>query len=252
MEKIEGVFVYSSRYIITITNYCIIITRDLVKALKSVRSDQVAASSLTYEEVGTTDNLKHSNKHFAGLKLWHDHPTGERVTLMLKENLLQRAGLLLSINPYKHVLKCRHSISQNYGFLIDGIKKEAELRYAYGDPLVNMLCEAFDYKLELEDSMDEARNDSIVTVSDQSKADYICWTLKKDIESKTGMSISVVVLETKRRQKLTDEAVAQLLGYYCKSKGKDNQTGVAILLNEYNQQVEIRLFLFPYYVASNR
>ena len=73
-----------------------------------------------------------------------------------------------------------------------------------------------------------------------------------------SVSISVVVLETKRK-KLPDEAVAQLLGYYFKSKGmNDNQMGVAVLLNEYKKNVEIRLVLFPYCddekkdMASNR
>ena len=146
----------------------IIITRHLVQILKSAGNDKVAVGKLTFGVV-KTDDLQHSDKHFAGLELWHDHPTGETVTSLIKEGLSRRAVEAQQINPYKHVFKCRYDICQNYGYLKDGINKEAELRYTYGNPLVNMLCGAFDYKLELGDVMEEARKDSLVDVSAQSK-----------------------------------------------------------------------------------
>lgn len=45
------------------------------------------------------------------------------------------------------------------------------------DPIACMLCKAYDYKIELEDTMEKLGNRSLsVTVtSDQSKADYACW-----------------------------------------------------------------------------
>lgn len=61
----------------TTCSHYIIITHD--HHLVQAGSDEVATSRLTYREVGTTDDLKQCNKHFPGLKLWDNHPAGERV-----------------------------------------------------------------------------------------------------------------------------------------------------------------------------
>ena len=240
-----------------IINYCMIITPHLVNALKKkATSKQVAASDLKYTEATSIDKLKRSGAHFVGIKLQdissQDEAKREDMLKTLKKNLITRGdSLKKAINPFPPVFKCRESISENYGFLLKGIEKEAEVRFVYADPLVKMLCQAFKYKLELEDTMDEARNDSMVTVSDKSRADYVCWTLKSE-ESGTRKEVCVVVLETKHKDEINDEGIAQLLGYYCKGKGaKDNQTGVAILLNVWQENVDVRIFLFPYGNESN-
>ena len=44
-------------------------------------------------------------------------------------------------------------------------------------------------------------------------------------------------------------AVAQTLGYFCKGQGKKTSTkqGLAILLNGYNNKVQVKIFTYPYY-----
>ena len=51
----------------------------------------------------------------------------------------------------------------------------------------------------------------------------------------------------KCNDKLTNDSIAQVFGYYCKSKEKkDNQTGLAVTLNESEGNLEVGCFLFPY------
>ena len=62
------------------------------------------------------------------------------------------------------------------------------------------LCEALNYKLELEDLM-EARE--LVNVPDCSMADYVVWSLKTDSMRENKMKTAVVVIEMKYKVRLT-------------------------------------------------
>ena len=59
----------------------------------------------------------------------------------------------------------------------------------------------------------------------------------------------MVILETKHLPKIDSGAVAQTLGYFCKGQGRKTSTkqGLAILLNGYNNKVQVKIFTFPYY-----
>ena len=151
-------------------------------------------------------------------------------------------------NAYAHTFKCRHNISRHRGFHLKGIKNEVGVRYPYADPLVDMLCEGHGYKLELEDTMAGAvDNNNHSIVSEKSKADYVCWIITQGKE----LPVAVVVLEAKHITTINKNGTAQVLGYYCRSKGiHDNKTGVAILFNEYQDTVQVRFFLFPYQKIS--
>ena len=60
-----------------------------------------------------------------------------------------------------------------------------------------MLCRAFSYKLELEDTI----KDNLSTTSGASKADYVCYILTKDetrqVSAIDAERVPVVILETK-------------------------------------------------------
>ena len=61
----------------------------------------------------------------------------------------------------------------------------------------------------------------------------------------TEHAVSAVIIETKHSE-LDSSAIAQVMGYYCKTKKGNNQAGFAMLLNEVDKKVEARFFLFPY------
>ena len=219
----------------------------LVKAIKGQDGGVVAASKLTYDDVGLFDTLESCNKDFAGLDLWKGHPETEEIVKTLYQNLVSRSKELDVYNAYAHTFKCRHNISRHRGFHLKGNKNEVGVRYPYADPLVDMLCEGHGYKLELEDTMAGAvNNNSYSIVSEKSKADYVCWIITHDGKGKE-LPVAVVVLEAKHITTINKNGIARVLGYYCRSKGThDNKTDVAILFNEYQDTVQVRFFLFLY------
>lgn len=154
-REIQGVYIHTTRYLcycydcVVITNYT-----HLEKARKSRgNSDGMPATNLTYEEVKSMDQISKSAKHFVGVKLWDEHPQGQNIKDHLKTNLSKRSESI-TWNALAHVSKCVHDITANQGYLIN-IKNESRVRFTYGDPLVSMLCSAFGYKVELEDTIDE-------------------------------------------------------------------------------------------------
>jgi len=71
--------------------------------------------------------------------------------------------------------------------------------------------------------------------------------LKKTTEGTVlADGVPLIVVETKNLAKLSDKAIAQTLGYYCKSQGSaiTNRQGAAILFNRCRNGLEIVLFLF--------
>ena len=147
---------------------------------------------------------------------------------------------------------CRYEIGQHLGFICNKIKNEQNVRFTYADPIICMLCRTFGYKLELEDTIENAKDDLSAT-SKESKADYVCYILTKDdtnqVIAKDADKIPMVILETKCLKTLDNNAIAQVLGYYCKSQGiyNSSQQGLAMLFNGTKHgYVEVRIFLFPY------
>ena len=97
-----------------------------------------------------------------------------------------------------------------------------------------MLVNAFGYKLVIEESL---KDSNLVTVSEQSRADYIAWTLMHQTCNQQ-VPVSITVLEAKHLEKIGYKQIAQAIGYYnyCKSRigdlGSDNRSGVVIVFNE--------------------
>ena len=133
---------------------------------------EVAASSLTYHEIKSTDELDNWKYHFVGIDidLINNHAPKNDIIAKMQLGLSERGKeVQKEKNPRVHVLKCCYEIVRRLDFLIHGkINNETGVRYAYGNPIVEMLCEFFDYKLILEDTMKD-RGD-LVTTSSQSKA----------------------------------------------------------------------------------
>ena len=67
-------------------------------------------------------------------------------------------------------------------------------------------------------------------------------------EGYKDIPVPLVILET-RLPKIDSGAVVQTLGYFCKGQGTKTSTkqGLAILLNGYNNKVQVKIFTFPYY-----
>ena len=56
-----------------------------------------------------------------------------------------------------HVLQCQAQIAKRVGRLKDEtIKNESGIRYVYGNPITDMLVDAFGFKLQVEESMDKS------------------------------------------------------------------------------------------------
>lgn len=204
---------------------------------------EVAASSLTYVEENSTSRLVNNQYHFVGIgiDLCNNHASKEQILEKLQSNLTKRSE---EMEKKKVPMYMYYEIVRPQDLLLGcKVDNEAGVRYSYGNPIVEMLCEFFNYKLVLEDTMND-RGD-IVTTSKKSKADYIIYALMKDTEGKEH-AVSAVIVEAKHCKVLATSAIAQVMGYYCKSKVGNNQTGFAMLLNEFEKNIQARFFLFPY------
>ena len=216
-----------------------------VKETRSGKSKkvEVPGSKLTYLEACSPDQLESEEYHFVGIDICSlvGHASNLFIKEILQKNLTDRSMAMEKKEPDTHVQRCYSEIKGRKGFLKDDtIKNEAEVRFSYGNPIVEMLCEFFSYKLTLEDSMND-RGD-LVTTSEQSKADYVIYTLTKDAHKKE-YSVCAVIIEVKHCK---EPFTAQIMGYYCKAKQGNNQSGFAMLLNEFGGTISANFFLFPY------
>ena len=108
--------------------------------------------------------------------------------------------------------------------------RKSTVWYVYSDPIVDMLIDSFGYQLEIDETIG-SKDESQVDVSSGSITDYCCWWLyKKKGKAKTMRS----------------KHYAQVLGYYCLNKESLDHTVIAILLNEYADEVIMGFFIFPY------
>ena len=86
-------------------------------------------------------------------------------------------------NPHVHMLKCCYEIMRRLDFILEKkSNNKAGVRHSCGNPIVEMLCKFFNYKLVLEDTMNN-RADKVMT-SWSSKADYLIYSLMKDTKGK--------------------------------------------------------------------
>ena len=82
----------------------------------------------------------------------------------------------LSWHPSVPVMRCVADINERHYFLLnDATHNEAEVRYVFGNSIVEMLCRHFFFKLTLEQT--EKVDDSSLNTSQRSRYDYVIWRL---------------------------------------------------------------------------
>ena len=211
----------------------------------------VAATELKYEMAESKEDLKSSTHHFAGIQVEkvdiNKNGFLEHLTKQLEcrhkciKNKCSR-GAIMGALPL-----CESVILKHHKNLLEGIHSENCVRYVLADPLVDLLCEVFDYKLKLEENYtEEDYTKQISNVSKGSRSDYICYRLEQAAGTsarETTTRTVAVVMETKYGKVLSDsKCIAQVLGYYSRAQVDSTYPGTAILLSN----TEARVFLFPF------
>ena len=119
---------------------------------------QVAASNLTigYKPkvpVGEVDYTTLNDEyHFWGITFTEVYPESNDAVDVISKTLLDPFDTVNMIAVLPHVLECESEISCRLDRLLDKgdklrIRNETELRYAIGDPILDMLCNVGGYKV---------------------------------------------------------------------------------------------------------
>ena len=144
-------------------------------------------------------------------------------------------------------LVCARDIFKNISILRGRTDNEAEVRFAYGNPIVMMLCSIHGYFLSVEKKLrtptEVTRRSSLASgdvVTEKSTADYICYTLHH--QGTRELKLAVVVMEMKTDNNYSHSSIAQLMGYYLRACKKEDGHTVAVLLTE----TKLHLLLFPF------
>ena len=142
-------------------------------------------------------------------------------------------------------LVCARDIFKNISILRGRTDNKAEVRFAYGNPIVMMLCSIHRYFLsvELRTPTEVTRCSSLASgdvVTERSTADYICYTLHH--QDTRELKLAAVVMEMKTDNNYSHSSIAQLMGYYLRACKKEDRHTVAVLLTE----TKLHLLLFPF------
>ena len=212
----------------------------------SHRKGSVAGSSLQYThytnekeflDKATSDS---TTDHFVGVdyfnKMFVKHFT---------DAVVQRIDNLCIKNPDLYIFNCCSTIASSINFVT--MNNETSVRFSYIEPILRMVCTAHGHDMNVERTM--ANGDWPVAVSDQSKADYVCWYNKCN---NIKFHQTCMIVETKHQKKLNDNTISQTLGYYMRAKGilckhmMDKKPGIAFLFNQYEGRIDVKIFLFPF------
>ena len=155
-------------------------------------------------------------------------------------------------NPTVPVMRCVTDIVEHYDFLLHNkIQNETEVRFIFGNMIVEMLCRYFQFKLSLEQS--DYGDDASLNISSGSRYDYVMWSLmytgrtQLDAIDSDPKGVPLIVIETKHQDDLSLATAGQAISYFSRAKrGITNYSGVGLLLNEWNGTVQFRILLFPY------
>lgn len=109
----------------------------------------MAASDLSYCEY-TSDpryvDFKSIEEHFAAFPIGDWHPLIDNIGDQLISGAKSKLRSV-TFMQYNQVNQCRFNIAEHHHFLSQEIKNEQSVQFTYADPIVCMLCRAFDYKL---------------------------------------------------------------------------------------------------------
>ena len=135
----------------------------------------MAASSLVYNEQPKTV-VGSFNDHFVGIKLeelkWH--PTYNTIRTQLCANAREQRPETINL---AEAMNCRYQIMLHVGYLVNKIKNEVGVTYAFADVIIDMLCRVSRYKVDLEDKLDREEPDNIGNVTLNTVGDYVCYML---------------------------------------------------------------------------
>ena len=204
---------------------------------KEISASELTYKELTYEHSATPDNLPPTTAHFVGLPLddtWH--PIGkEEICQQICDGAVEKYESMKQ-KEYKEVYMCRYEMAE--------LHLEFPNFFHIAGRILSLSCRAFGYELELNHTFQERIEYKIVNIAK-------IYILTK-AEGYKDIPVPLVILVT-RDPKIDSGAVAQTLGYFCKGQGRKTSTkqGLAILLNGYNNKVQVKIFTYPYYYDPN-
>ena len=146
-------------------------------------------------------------------------------------------------------LTCVREMCKNLMRLRGHTANEVEVRFAFANPIVNMLCAVHGLFLGLEQKMTapvDTGSSSSDQVTEKSSSDYFCYTLHQQSED-SHIKLAAVIVEAKTNASYSSNAIAQLLGYYLRSCTKEDEHTVGLLLTE----TKVHLVLFPFVFAKS-
>ena len=148
------------------------------------------------------------------------------------------------------VLTCVRDICKYLVILHGSTRSEAEVKFAFANPIVNMLCSVHGLFVEMEYKMaplvvgvSTASTGSVFSdqVAEKSSADYVCYTLHHQFED-SCINLAAVIIEVKTDANHTSNAIAQLLGYYLRSCSRQDGHTLGLLLTE----TTVHMVFFPF------
>ena len=92
------------------------------------------------------------------------------------------------------VLTCIRDVCSNLMVLRDGASNEAEMQFAFRNPVVRMLCAIHGYYPSVEQKVNTPGITQYVT--EKCAADYVCYTLHHQHQEKQ-LKLVAVIIETK-------------------------------------------------------
>ena len=147
------------------------------------------------------------------------------------------------------VLMCIRDMCKNLSVLRGHTNNEAEVRFAFGNPIVTMVCAIHGYFLTLEQRLSTptagtTRRSSVSSadgVTEKSVPDYVCYTIHQQNQH-SQLKLAAVVVKAKCDANYNANAVAQVIGYYLRACTTQDGHTVAVLLTE----TKVDLLLFPF------
>ena len=150
----------------------------------------IPASSLrlsTLDKWPEGSHLVVSKGHFVAVKLENinNFPLNKGMVTSWYEKIVNKPQRQFAEMVRVEVLTCAKDVFKNMRILRGSTDNEAELRFAYGNPIATMLCSIHGYFLGVEDKLrtpkiGTTRCDSMASadkVTEKSTADYICYTI---------------------------------------------------------------------------
>ena len=92
------------------------------------------------------------------------------------------------------ILTCIRDVCSNLMVLRDGASNEAEMQFAFRNPVVRMLCAIHGYYPSVEQKVNTPGITQYVT--EKCAADYVCYTLHHQHQEKQ-LKLVAVIIETK-------------------------------------------------------